>query len=273
MYAFPIFGSRPVDQIQGPDILNALSAIWTSKPETARRVKQRIRTVFDWCKVNAFCLNNPIEGITKALPKHNGKQTHMPALPYAEVPTFLEKLRDANTTTAIKLGFEFLILTASRTSEVILAKWHEIDFDAKTWTVAADRMKAKEEHRVPLPARCLEILGAAKKIADGGEYIFPGRSSHQPLSNMAFLMALERMGYGNITAHGFRSSFRDWAEEKTHTQNSVIEASLAHTVKSKVEAAYLRTDLFDKRRDLMRAWVAFATAKPFPKVVKIHANL
>jgi integrase len=273
MYAFPIFGSRQVDQIQSPDILGALSAIWTSKPETARRVKQRIRTVFDWCKVNAYCLNNPIEGITKALPKHNGKQTHMPALPYAEVPMFLEKLREANTATAIKLGFEFLILTASRTSEVILAKWTEIDLDTKTWTVPAERMKAKEEHRVPLCERCLEILEAMKKISDSGEYVFPGRSLHQPLSNMAFLMALERMGYGNITAHGFRSSFRDWAEEKTNFQNSVIEASLAHTVKSKVEAAYLRTTLFDKRRDLMRSWEKFVTAKPSPKVVKIHANL
>ncbi len=270
-YAFPIFGPRQVNQIQSADILAALSAIWTEKPETARRVKQRIRTVFDWCKVNAHCPNNPVEGITKALPKHNTKQEHMAALPYAEVPAFLEKLSKANTAMLVKLGFEFLILTCARTSEVILAKWKEIDFDAKTWTVPTERMKAKVEHKMPLSPRCLEILRAVKEISLNSEYIFPGRSIEKPLSNMSFLMALRRMERSDITAHGFRSSFRDWAEEKANTQRSVVEVALAHVVKDKVEAAYLRTTLFEKRRRLMDSWAAFATAKPGEKIVRMHA--
>jgi integrase len=270
-YVFPVFGSRPVDQIQSADVLNALSPIWNEKPETARRVRQRIRTVFDWCKVNAHCSSNPVEGVTRALPQHNTKQEHLAALPYAEVPAFIGALRQANTAAAIKLAFELLILTAARTSEIILARWNEIDLEAKTWTVPAERMKAKVEHRVPLSARCLEILKAAKEISGDGEYIFPGRSAKQPLSNMSFLMTLRRMERGDITAHGFRSSFRDWAEEKTNTQRSDVEAASAHRVENKVEAAYLRTDLFEKRRRLMDSWATFATAKQAQKVVSIRA--
>jgi integrase len=269
-YVFPIFGSRPVDQIQPADVLTALSPIWNEKPETARRVRQRIRTVFDWCKVNAHCSNNPVEGVTRALPKHNTKKVHLAALPYAEVPVFIEKLKDANTAIPIKLAFEFLILMAARTGEVLLARWSEIDMDSKTWIIPALRMKAGVEHRVPLTPRCLEILKVAKEITDGGEYVFPGRSPSHPLSNMSFLMALRRMNCADITVHGFRSSFRNWAEEKTNTQRSVVEAALAHTVDNKVEAAYLRTDLFDKRRRLMDTWSAFATGKPSQKVVKIR---
>jgi integrase len=270
MYAFPTLGSRLVDQIQSGDILTALSAIWAVKPETAKRVRQRIRTVFDWCRVSGYCSGNPTDGITKALPKHNTKQEHFPSLPYAEVPTFLETLHEANTAPAIKLGFEFLVLTAARTSEVQLATWPEIGLDTKTWTIPAERMKAKIEHKVPLSSRCIEILKAAKKASFGGEYIFPGKSLNRPLSNMAFLKALERMGKGDVTAHGFRSSFRNWAEEKTNTQRSVVEAALAHQVENKVEAAYLRTDLFEKRRRLMDSWAAYATAKPSQKVVQIR---
>ncbi len=270
-YAFPSFGSRPVDQVQSPDILEALSAIWTEKPETARRVKQRLRTVFDWCKVNGHIAGNPVEGVTRALPKHNAKQEHLLALPYTEVPEFIEKLHEANTTIAIKLGFEFLILTAARTSEVILARWSEIDLEAKTWTVPANRMKAKEEHRVPLSARCLEILRAAKDLRSKGPHIFPGRSANKPLSNMSFLMALRRMGRTDITAHGFRSSFRTWAEERTNTQRSVVETALAHRVENKVEAAYLRTDLFEKRRRLMENWATFCTSNPSQKVIQMPA--
>ncbi len=269
-YVFPLFGSRPIDQIQSSDVLTALSPIWNEKPETARRVRQRIRTIFDWCRVNAHCSSNPVEGVTRALPKHSGKQEHLAALPYAEVPAFIDALSQANTAVSIKLGFEFLILTASRTSEVLFATWSEINIDARTWTIPAERMKAKVEHRVPLPARCLELLAAAREITNGGEYVFPGRSPAHSLSNMVFLMALRRMNRANITAHGFRSSFRDWAEERTNTQRSVVEAALAHMVENKVEAAYLRSTLFDKRRRLMDAWATFATAKPSAKVVKIR---
>lgn len=275
-YAFPIMGKLPVDKIEPKEILAALSPIWIKTPETARRVKQRMKTVFDYAKAKGWrSSGNPVEGISMVLPKHNGKtKEHFSALPYGEVPDFIQALRVSKGYASVKLAFEYLILTAARTSEVLLAKWNEIDPDTRTWTVPADRMKAHVEHRVPLSERCIEILQAAREISmSGGDYIFPGRKHGKPLSNMAFLKTLRDMKRSDITAHGFRSSFRDWAAEKTNTQRSVVEAALAHQVESKVEAAYFRTDLFDKRRDLMRSWEKFVTAKPSPKVVKIHANL
>jgi integrase len=262
IYAFPTFGVRHVSEVESKDILEVLLPIWNEKPETSRRVRQRIKTVFDYAKAKGWRSgDNPVEGVIEVLPKHNEKREHFAALPYAQVPNFITALAESNVNTSIKIAFQFLILTASRTSEVLLARWSEIEIENKIWIVPAHRMKAKEEHRVPLPAKCLEFIIAAKKISDGGEYIFPGRSPHQPLSNMSFLMVLRRMGRSNITAHGFRSSFRDWAEEKTNFANSVIEASLAHAVKNKVEAAYLRTTLLNKRRELMRAWAKFVMAK------------
>jgi integrase len=271
-YAFPVIGNHTVDGIESKDILEILTPIWNEKPETARRVKQRLRTVFDYVKAKGWrSSDNPVGGIAKALPKHNGKKDHFAAMPYADVPGFITGLHSANVAKSIMLAFEFLILTASRTGEVLLAKWNEIDIESKTWTIPPERMKAKREHRVPLSARCIEILKTAQDISAGSEYIFPGRTANKPLSNMSFLMALRRMGKGDITAHGFRSSFRDWSEEKTNTQRSVVEASLAHVVENKVEAAYLRTTLFDKRRRLMELWSAFATVKPSEKVVKMRA--
>jgi len=272
-YAFPVFGSQPVNTIESKDVLAALSPIWIEKPETARRVKQRMRAVFDYAKVKGWRSNdNPVEGITKVLPKHGGNvKEHFSALPYAQVPDFLMALHGTNIYLSAKLAFEFLILTAARTSEAILAKWPEIDVDTKTWTVPAERMKMKKEHRVPLSARCLEILKTAKEIGTGSDYIFPGRSAKHPLSNMSFLMALRRMNRADITAHGFRSSFRNWAEEKTTTQHSVVEAALAHQVENKVEAAYLRTDLFAKRRRLMDSWATFCATRAAQKVVSIRS--
>jgi integrase len=272
-YAFPTMGNIPIDKIESKEILAALSPIWIEKPETARRVKQRMKTVFDYAKAKGWRSgDNPVEGISRVLPKHSGKtKDHFAALPYAHVPDFIQALRASKVHESVKLAFEFLILTAARTSEVLLAKWDEIDLDGKVWIVPAERMKAKVEHRVPLSASSLEILKAAKGMSDGGEYVFPGRTQNHPLSNMAFLMVLRRMERTDITAHGFRSSFRDWAEEKTNTQRSVVEAALAHQVESKVEAAYLRTTLFDKRRRLMDSWTTFVLTKPAEKVVKMKA--
>lgn len=272
-YAFPSMRSIPVDKIESKEILAALSPIWIEKPETARRVKQRMKTVFDYAKAKGWrASDNPVEGISRVLPKHNGKtKDHFAALPWAQVPDFIQALRASKVYESVKLAFEFLILTASRTSEVLLAKWEEIDIDGKVWVVPAERMKAKVEHRVPLSVRCIEILNTAKAMSFGGEYVFPGRKRSNPLSNMALLMALRSMERTDITAHGFRSSFRDWTEEKTNTQRSVVEASLAHQVENKVEAAYLRSTLFDKRRRLMDSWTAFSTTKPTEKVVKIRA--
>jgi integrase len=271
-YAFPVFGSHSIDSIDSANILAALSPIWTEKPETARRVGQRMKSVFDWAKVKGYRISvNPVEGVSKVLPRHKTSMEHHAALHYAQVPDFIEALRKANAAIAVKLAFEFLILTATRTSEVLFAKWNEIDSDGKKWTIPAERMKARVEHQVPLSPRCLELLKAAKEISTGGDYIFSGRSPSRPLSTMAFEMALRRMERDDCTPHGFRSSFRDWAEEKTNTQHSVVEAALAHKIENKVERAYLRTDLFDKRGRLMDAWAAFATAKPREKIVRIRA--
>jgi len=168
-------------------------------------------------------------------------------------------LRESNASALVKLAFELTVLSAIRTSETLLATWTEVDLSTQTWTIPAERMKAGVEHRVPLSSRCVEILTQAQALADGSHYVFPGRSGTKPLSGMAFLMALRRMGRDAITTHGFRSSFRDWAAERTNFPRAVCEAALAHALKNKTEAAYHRTDLFERRRELMTAWAAFAT--------------
>jgi integrase len=257
-----MFGDRPVDQVDSADILRALTPIWTTKGETARRLKQRAKVILDWAKASGYRTgDNPVDSLSRVLPKGNSKQAHHPALPYAEVPAFLLELSDSDCGEATKLAFEFLILTAARTNEVVGAKWSEVDFDRKTWIVPAARIKAGREHRVPLPTRCLEILTRAEDISNGSEFVFPGRIASSGLSNMAFLMTLRRLDRADITAHGFRSSFRDWAAEKTNFAQSVVEAALAHVVRNKTEAAYFRTDLFDQRRKLMDAWARHATEK------------
>jgi integrase len=171
-------------------------------------------------------------------------------------------VRECDAGEVTRLAFEFLILTAARTSEVIGARWDEIDDEARTWTIPGVRIKAGREHRVPLSPRCLEILKRVKQVAGESPFVFPGRVLNASLSNMAFLMLLRRLKREDITAHGFRSSFRDWAAEKTRFPRSVCEAALAHVVKDKTEAAYFRSDLFEQRRQLMNAWDKFATTTP-----------
>lgn len=263
-YACPELSKRRVDQIETSDILRVLSPIWLVKPETARRVRQRIGTVLDWAKAAGFRTGeNPIDGVAKGLPKQTDRDEHHAALPYAAVPGFVAQLRISETTEAGRLAFEFLILTASRTSEVLGARWDEIDLKEKLWTVPASRMKAKREHRVPLSARSVEILVRAQVLAPGSALVFPGRSGENPFSNMVFLMALRRMKL-EITAHGFRSSFRDWAAERTSLPREVAEMALAHAVENKVEAAYARSDLLDRRRDLMEQWAIFVSSTESP---------
>ena len=259
-YVFPTIGAQRVDHVDTPDILRVLSPIWLTKPETARRVKQRIGTVLDWAKASGLRDGeNPIGGVAKGLPKQPERKNHFAALPYQEVADFGSRLRASDAGESAKLAFEFLILTAARTREVLGATWAEFDLDKAIWTIPAERMKAWREHRVPLSNRCIEILARARKIADGNVYVFPGRSADKPLSNMVFLMALRRMKI-DATAHGFRSAFRDWAAERTNFPREVCELALAHANKNKVEAAYQRGDLFEKRRALMDTWAAYATS-------------
>lgn len=250
-YACPHFGTRRVDQIETPDVLRALAPIWLTKPETARRVRQRIGTVLDWAKTAGHRSGeNPIEGVARGLPKQTDTVEHHAALPYTEVPAFVARLQGADRGEVTKLAFEFLILTALRTSEVLGAHWEEIDADAAIWTVPAMRMKMKRVHRVPLTPRALAILERAMLLANDSPYVFPGQKPMKPLSNMAFDMTLRRMAVP-VTAHGFRSSFRDWAAEQTNFPHEVAEMALAHVVKNRVEAAYRRGDLLEKRRGLM----------------------
>lgn len=268
-YAFPVFGDKAVNLVSSADVLKALQPIWLNKPETARRVRQRIKAVFDWAKAKGYRSDdNPVEGVTKALPKQMGSVEHHAALPYSEVSKFIGQLRNANASVSSRLAFEFLILTAGRTGEVLKAKPEEFDLDNKVWTVPAERMKAKKEHRVPLSPRAIEIVKEA--IALGGAYVFPGRYSDKPLSDMSLLMIVRREGLGDITAHGFRSTFRDWAAERTSFPSDVCERALAHTIKNKAQAAYERTDLFEKRRELMDTWAAYVAAKD-TKVIPLRA--
>ncbi|MBA4788383.1 MAG: tyrosine-type recombinase/integrase [Rhizobiales bacterium] len=252
-YAFPELGDRLVNEIGSPDLLRVLSPIWLAKPETARRLKQRLGTVFDWAKAAGYRQgDNPIEGVERGLPKQTAAKVHHAALAYTQVPDFVATLCACDAALTVKLAFEFLILTAARTGEVLGATWDEIDFEEQTWTVPAARMKAKKAHRVPLCPRAVEILKQARAFGSHGP-IFPGRSAGKPLSNMAFLMVLRRLDL-DVTAHGFRSAFRDWASEETNFPREVCEMALAHAVENRVEAAYRRGDLFEKRRQLMKAW-------------------
>ncbi len=266
--AFSAFGTKRVDAVTSADILSALSPQWLARPETSRRVLRRLRVILDWCKAQGLCSgDNPTEGLTRVLPKHRAAKVHHPALPYPEVPAFLRALRESIASEPVKLAFELTILCATRTSETLRATWSEVDLAAKTWTIPADRMKAGVDHRIPLSPRCVEIFTRAQAIPGGSQFVFPGRFGAKPLSDRTFLMALRRMHRNDITTHGFRSSFRDWAAERTNVPRAVCEAALAHTLRDKTEAAYHRTDLFERRRELMESWSAFATAKTADVVV------
>lgn len=256
-YAFPTIGDKRVDEIDTPDILQVLTPIWTTKAETARRVRQRLKVVFDWAKAAGHRSgDNPVDGVTSGLPKQTESVKHHAALPYTDVPAFVQALRASNSGVIVKDAFEFLILTAARTGEVLGARWDEVDMEAKLWVVPAERMKAKREHRVPLSVRCLAILEGAKAYRSTSPYLFHGRSEAKPLSGMTFTKVMRTMK-APATPHGFRSSFRDWVSEATTHPRDVAEMALAHTIGNKVEAAYRRGDLFEKRRALMQDWQAF----------------
>ena len=274
-YAFPFIGDMRVDGIETPDVLKVLSPIWLTRPETARRVRQRIGVVLDWAKANHYRTgDNPVDGVAAGLPKQPKKEEHHAAMDYAEVPGFIKSMRKSDAYEVAKLAFEFLILTATRTNEVISAKLNEIDHKNKVWVIPKERMKAKREHRVPLSPRCLEILEQVKHLrekSDKNGYIFPSRTTGKPMNNMAFLLILRKMEIP-VTAHGFRSSFRDWAAEETHFPNHVCEAALAHAIDDKTEKAYRRGDLFAKRTKLMEAWASYAAPVTKAKVIPMRAG-
>jgi integrase len=243
-------------------VLKVLEPIWPTKPETASRLRGRIEAVLDWATVRGYRKGeNPARWrghLSKLLPARSRvrKVKHHTALPYAELPDFMVALRAQGGIAARAL--EFTILTAARTGEAIGATWDEIFEAEKVWVVPGNRMKAGKEHRVPLSNPALAILKEMKLCGDAGEgFVFHGAKREKPLSNMAMIAMLRRMGCGDLTVHGFRSSFRDWVAERTHFPGEVAEMALAHAVGDKVEAAYRRGDLFDRRRRIMAEWAKF----------------
>lgn len=258
-YASPIIGSVFVRDVDTSLVTQVLEPIWTTKPETASRVRGRMERILDWAKVRGHREGeNPARwrGHLDHLlaPRFKVRKVqHHPALPYADLPAFLKRLRGQGGVAARAL--EFTILTAARTAETVGAGTAEIG--DRLWTIAGARMKGGREHRVPLCERALALIGELAPLRGQGRFVFPGERADRSLSNMAMLQVLARMGSDDVTVHGFRSTFRDWAAERTNFPNEVVEMALAHAVSDKVEAAYRRGDLFDKRRRLMDAWADY----------------
>ena len=261
-FAFPRLGERTVDDITTEDVFGVLSPIWHTKPTTAKRLRQRIAAVLSVAVAKGYRADNPADAVKAMLAKHQTVETkgHR-SLAYGDVAGALAKVRASQAWTGARLAFEFLVLTAARAGEVRFATWSEIDIEAATWTVPAERMKGGREHRVPLSPRALETLAEASALRPRRtDLVFPSRAG-KPLPERTFVQVLDRLGI-DATAHGFRASFRVWAAERTNIPREVCEAALAHTIRDKAEAAYQRSDLFDRRRDLMNRWATFIADKP-----------
>jgi integrase len=253
-HVYPTLGHKPVDTITSADVLTVLIPIWNALPETATRVQQRLSTVFDFAIAQQLRIDNPAAAVRAALPRRPRLKEHQPALPYEQVPAALATVEASTAREATKLALRFLVLTAARSGEVRGATWDEIDADAATWTVPAERMKARREHRVPLSKQAMDVLTRADALRKRSGLLFT-TSKGNPLSDMAMTMLMRRLEMDAVP-HGFRTSFRTWALEQTTAPWAVAEAALAHTLGDATEAAYARTDLFERRRELMDAWAA-----------------
>jgi integrase len=274
-YVYPFFGNVSVANIDAPMVIKVLKPIWSTKNETARRLRGRIEAVLDWAKVHEMRSGeNPARwrgGLQHALPARprSSLVKHHPALPYGEIADFIAALRAEEGTAARCL--EFTILTAARTGEAIGARWEEINLKAATWTIPELRIKARREHRVPLSPAALALLKTQAKIRQG-DFVFAGRRPGRGLSNTTMAALLKRMKRGDITVHGFRSTFKNWCSEQTNFPNEVSEMALAHAIGDKVEAAYRRGDLLDKRVQLMREWAGFLRSLPQRNVANRKAR-
>ena len=259
-YAFPHFGDLAVSDVEGPHVRDALVAIWLDKPETARRVRQRIVMVIDWAIAKGYrTMPLPIAAMNKSLPKVRTKAAHHSALPYAQVPAFIGRLRERESVG--RLAFEALVLTAARSGEIRLAVWSEIDLDGKLWTIPAERMKSGREHVVPLSQASVDAITRAHAYRETrSDLVFPGVRSGKPLSDMTLTKICRDMEIAAVP-HGFRSSFRDWVAEETDFDGDIAEMALAHAIENKVEAAYRRGNLLEKRRLLMDAWGQYCVGK------------
>ena len=259
-YAFPHIGSRPVSEVNSADALAILTPIWHVKMRTARNVRQRIRTVLEWAVAMEYRTDNPCDRIGPVLGPQRDLVRHMRALPHQDVASALETVRASKATRAVRLAFELLVLTAARSGEVRLATWDEIDTVGRVWTIPATRMKMNRGHRVPLSGRAVEVLDAARSLADANPLVFPNRWGNR-IKDTFLSQMLKHLEIAAVP-HGFRSSFRDWAAEETDHPREVIEAALAHVVRNRVEAAYARSDLFERRRRLMDDWAAYLSEIP-----------
>ncbi|MFM0319747.1 integrase arm-type DNA-binding domain-containing protein [Paraburkholderia nemoris] len=272
-YAYPIIGALRPQDIDTDLVLRVLQAIWLTKNETATRVRGRIESVMDWAKVrglrngeNPARWSGHLDHLLPA-PSKVKKEEHHAALPYDEIGPFFKLIRDNESTSARLL--EFTILTATRTGDSLYAVWSEFDLSVPLWTVPAERTKAKREHRVPLSSSVVMLLRSLPTFGSDG-YLFEGAKEGKPLSNMAMLNLLERLKRGDLTTHGFRSTFRDWAAECTAFPNEVAEMALAHAIRDKTESAYRRGDLLDKRRELMQAWADYIDRQSGANVVPLR---
>ena len=269
-YAFPRIGALPVSEVTTADVLAILTPIWHDKPQTARRVRQRIGAVMKWAVAMGYRPDNPAgDALGQALGRQQAVVQHMRALPHGAVADALATVGASSARPVVKLIFEFVVLTAARSGEVRLATWDEMDRDAGVWTIPAARMKAKRDHRVPLSGRALAILHDVQRLSDGTGLVFRSLRG-RPLSDMTLSKLIKELGIAAVP-HGFRSSFRDWAAEQTNTPREVVEAALAHTVRNPTEAAYARSDLFERRRRLMDEWAAYLSgthgARPTPAAI------
>jgi integrase len=260
-YTFPRIGKLKVGDVTTSDVLAVLTPIWTTKPETARRVRQRIGTVMKWAIAQGWRQDNPAASIAEALPKHDRTKQHRKALPYQRVAECIDAVKASGASPSTKLALELLVLTATRSGEVRLATWEEFDLDdGPTWTIPASRMKMKKPHRIPLSERAAEILQEARKLSDGSALVFPGTNQGKPLSDMTLSKLVKELGF-DADVHGFRTSFRTWAQEQTNFPREVAEAALAHAGGDAVEQAYARSDVFEKRRKMMESWAGYLFAK------------
>ncbi len=271
-YARPVFGDRRVDQIGREDVLQVLLPVWTAKPEIGRKVRQRIRATLAWAQAHGHVEHNVAgEAINAALPSMMSLKTHFRALPYQDVAAALDTIEASRSSISARACLRFLVLTACRSGEARGATWAELDLEAAEWRIPASRTKGGAEHRVPLSEGAAAVLEAVRPLRDGSDLVFPSPvRPGRPLSDMALTKCLRDCGLaGRATVHGFRTSFRTWASERTSVPHAVCEMALAHRVGSDVERSYARSDLFEKRRGLMGQWAAFVTGGS-AKVVRLH---
>ena len=254
--SFLCIGKVPVSEVTSADVLEILTPLWHRKAATAKRVRQRLRAVLEWAVAMEYRLDNPCDRIGPVLGSQKDVTEHMQAVPHREAAAVIRKVRASTALPAARLALEFLVLTAARWSEVRWAEWEEIDRSGRVWTIPARRMKTNRRHRVPLCGRALEILEAAQALEGGAGPLVFTHGGGKPMHDSTVRRLLRQLGIAAVP-HGFRSTFRDWAGEETDHPREVIEAALAHVVRNRVEAAYARSDLFERRRVLMNDWARY----------------